>query len=427
MKIKVNISLILTYIYAFFLIYSPNFSYIIKINNFILLGIFTFFMLLTMMPQIRLLREKIRLKAIVYFIVMIIFSIIYYVIRTLIAGTNITDINNLRIIQGLMPIMYLLGTLIVYIRLDNNNKIIDKYDFIIKVGLIQSIICIMMIFFNEFRNIAINIFYSNHELNKYITASRLYGICDGDYTYSFQILQSIIALLAFTYGNNKNKKKYYLYSIIILFSTVLNGRWGIVVFAVGVLLCLLYSAFINGKIFQTMKMIILLIIVGGIGITLIIKFLPNTVVLFTHAINDILSFLNNGEHTETGRLMEMILFPVGINIIFGCGYRIFGLKGINYGFTKSSDVGFSNDMFMGGIIYVFMLYSPYINFYKITNNNAHKGSLEKIFSKVLLVAFLLSNFKGEVFRSELLNTIFILLSVFMLFESQRGVVEKTNE
>ena len=86
----------------------------------------------------------------------------------------------------------LIGVCIIYNELDemNYNKK-GKYKFVINVALIQSFIAINMVIIPEFRSIAYNIFYNgSNEINTYISASRLYGICDGDYTYSFQILHS---------------------------------------------------------------------------------------------------------------------------------------------------------------------------------------------------------------------------------------------
>lgn len=417
MKKHINLRSLILYIYAFILIYSPNISYLIKVNNFVLLGCATVLYIFIYMIK----REKeffsyFKKKTIFIFITINILATFYYVIRTLIAGTDLTDFYNMRIIQNLMPIVYLSGALIIYHELNcmNFDKK-EKYKFLINVVLIQSLIAISMIFIDSFRDIALNIFYSNHESNEYITKSRLYGICDGDYTYSFQILHSILALFILLYAYFYKEKKYIFNSLLALLVTFLNGRFGIIIFAIGLAYFLLYLFIKKGNFISVMKILFISSIIAIMCFLIIYFFLPNTFVIIEHAYHDILSFINGEKaSTETASLVSMIFFPTGLSIIFGCGFRIFGYKGKAYGFNKCSDVGFVNDAFMGGIIYMTLIYYAYYYIIRRIKSVCKKFCFERTMCNLLVVSMILANIKGELFRSQLLVANIITLLVFML-------------
>ena len=412
MKNKIKVRLLVLYIYTFILIYFPNLSYYIKINGFILYGIFTIFYL-----------SKISILNILF--------TIYYIIRTMIAGTDLLDFHNLRIIQNLMPVVILLGVIIIYNELENlgyNKK--QKYKLIINTATIQGIIAIIMIFLPQFRNVAYNIFYQgNNEINIYISASRLYGICDGNYTYSLQVLSSFLAVFALYYAYFYKEKKCIINSIIILATTVLNGRTGIIIYIVSVILLILYTIFIKKKLLKGIQIIVICLIVIIIGMQLINIFVPSTSLIIQHAINDILNFKNqnNIEETETYMLIEGFIFPnKKIDFIFGCGYRLYDREGINFNDERVSDIGFINDIFMAGIFSIIFLYGGYINIIKSIIKNKTENGFERNISITLTLSVILSNIKGEVFRSQMQISTILILLIFMLMESKKYVKNNSN-
>ena len=127
-------------------------------------------------------------------------------------------------------------------------------------------------------------------------------------------------------------------------------------------------------------------------------FMPNAAALITHAVTDITSFSDGESGTETGRLAEMFIFPKGSNFVFGAGYRVLGNKGIEYGQTESSDIGIVNDLFMGGLVYISLLYGSYLYLYIRAKENSTKDGMEKTFLSLCFVSVLLANIKGEFFR-----------------------------
>ena len=166
-----NIRKFLLYFFTFFALYLPDFSYCIKLSGFIILiALLLLYIVLKVGSNKNFFNSYLKDKNFVLFIFLFIISTMYYLCRTLQAGTAITDFMNLRIMQGLSPIVYLLIFIIVFDELEAmkySKK--DKYKFIINVGLIQSFFAIAMVVFPPFKNIAINIFNHTHATNIYIT------------------------------------------------------------------------------------------------------------------------------------------------------------------------------------------------------------------------------------------------------------------
>lgn len=424
MKNKINISKIFLYLYTFILLYMPNLSYYIKINSFILYLIPTMIYILKyLIKRDNKFFKIFQKKPIFIFIILNLAFTIYYALRTMMAGTAFTDFYNLRLLQNIFPIFILIGCCIVYYELDNlQKKKKDKYKFIINVAIIQSLIAVSMIFLPSFRNVAYNIFNNGStEVNIYIVTSRIYGICDGNYTYSFQIIQSFLALFSLVYAYFYKEKRYALYSIFILISSILNGRTGLIIFFIGCLMLLFYIAFFERKLGMFFKYTILGLTSVIVILFILYKFVPNTYNLIVHAKNDFVSFINeNDSTTETFSLVNSVILPETIgDTIFGKGYRIYGNAGISFNDYRNTDIGFVNDIFMAGIFSILLLYMSYIQIGRKTIKQSKKNNFkfERFMTVLLLVCVICSNIKGEVFRSQIQIATILIILLFMLFES----------
>ena len=83
---------------------------------------------------------------------------------------------------------------------------------------------------------------------------------------------------------------------------------------------------------------------------------------------------------------------------------------------NSSDIGYVNDIFMGGMIYIFILYGTVLRFLlrkPAIENFKNKTDYElcMLISKFLAVALLVSNFKGEVMRGGIVLLVAIFLKI----------------
>lgn len=422
MKKNINPRVIWIYIYAFIVIYFPNLSYYIKINAFILFGITTMLALfINLTTRKNKIYKYLKMKPIIMFIVLNILFTVYYAIRTMIAGTDVTDFHNLRTIQNLMPILILIGVLLVYCELNELNYDKNKkYKFIINIATIQGIISIAMIAIPGFRNVAYNITYNGStEVNEYILRSRLYGICDGNYTYSLQVLSSFLATFALYYAIFYKEKKYVINSLIIFSTTLLNGRFGIIIYGVMVLVLIVYVAFIQQKLIKAISLILAVTVLTCVVYVLIEQFAPNTMLIIKHAIDDVISTKEYGkEDTETRALLKGIVFPEReTDWIFGTGYRIYGRAGTKFQDFRASDIGFINDLFMVGIFSFLFLYGGYLYIARVIIKKYNKREFERVMTYSLILCVVLSNIKGEVFRSQTQIATILIILIFMVMES----------
>ena len=427
---KTKIRLLFIFIYSFILLYQPDFSPWIKLNNFILCGIFTaIYLLINISYKDKNIIKSLKKKPFLIFIIMQIAATVYFALRTIVAGTSITDILGLRIVQGLIPIMYLIGALIVNNELNQlgyDRK--QKYNFIISLALCQGLIALLMYFVPSIKVISKTIFMNGWvtEINTlYILQNRLHGLCDGDYTYGLQIMHSILALFAIAYAVSYKDKKAFIKAIIIFMVTLLNGRFGIIVFAIGFLF-LLIDYIINSKnLVNAIKIITITLIIGISMVFFLKNFMPNTYSLVREAFLDVNRYTDGTSgNTETSHWLSMFIWPAGLSIIIGCGHRVLGEKGLPYGFTKSSDVGYVNDMFMGGIVYMFLLYYGYYYIVRNILKKIDKKCFERKAVLIVTLGMLLANLKGEALRSAILTSSFIFIITILLISTNYELDEK---
>ena len=408
-----NIRKLFLYFFIFVFIYQPV---IYGIDNFIIyaffLCIYIFIYILSKNKSFFKLFNK---KVIVLYTLTIITSAIYFTCRTIIAGTSITDFSSIRIVHGLMPIVYLTSALIINYEMNQlklESK--DKFKMILNVAIFQGLIALAMFIFPRLKVMVLNIYESAGGKDIYfVTDYRIYGICNGDYTYALQIIHGILATMAIVFAYYYKEKKYYFFSMIILSVTFLNGRFGILIFIIEIIFFILTVLFSNKKNTRIFGTIIMILFIFAIMYYIISNFMPNVVVIFKHAINDVFNYNEGQTDTETGRLVEMHILPK--NILFGEGYRIFGKSGEKYGEFRSSDVGYTNDLFMGGLIYSFLLYNSILILIKEILRQNEKNSFQNKYIKIFILGIILANIKGEIFRSVTIQTFMILILTLLLF------------
>lgn len=423
MKRNINLKLLVLYLYAFILLYIPDFSYYINVDGVFLYSILTILFLAKNALLDKKFFQIFKKKPIFMFILFNILFTLYYMVRTSIAGVSIIDFYNLRILQNMIPSIVLIGVCIIYYELEkmNFNKR-KKYKFIINLAIIQSLISLSMVLIPSFRVVAYNIFYKgSSDINIYISSSRLYGICDGNYTYGFQILTSFLAVFSFIFAYFYKEKKYYIFSLFILVTTILNGRFGIIIYGVSIALFIIYIIISEKKLITALKVSFIIFMLIGILWNVLVNYVPNTANLVVHAIEDITSFIHEKDSsTEVGMLMNSVQLPKGLDVIFGSGYRIYGGAGIPFGHSESTDIGFINDIFMAGIFSVILLYGTFSKMIFSIRKNKNNTKFERVMAMLLIVAMCMSNIKGELFRSHLQIAGIVLLLVFMLLGDNKN-------
>ena len=331
---------------------------------------------------------------------------IYYIFIVIINN----HIENARILQYI----YLIILYVTIIFICNDLKriklsTIEIKKFIINIFIVQGLICLSMVIIPPLKQIANTIYMLNGNTNTAVMLTRVYGITS-DYTFGLPIISALVA--GITLFENKMGNRKYIYSILIAISTFLNNRTGILIY---IIFCLTYfiTNIEKNKRIKDMCKIIILIFITAILLNL---FVPKVNYFIMSGIKDFINLLN-GKLTGNFKILDhMLYFPKKIiNILFGLGIRVYGINGLKLGYYPS-DIGYVNDIFMGGIIYAILLY---ISIWFVINKNNKKTFW------LIIISLLIINFKGELFRSTyILGTIYMLYS---FFEEEKNIQNKNKD
>lgn len=412
-----KISKILLYVYAFLVFYTPNFF-----NNGYLNYSIPFILMLCGGMTI-LFHKGLGFKSILnkknVFILFVLFFIssIYFLIRSLLAGTEFYELDKLRIVQNFMMLCSFVCVFVIIIKLEQlNYNREQKISFILNVAWMQSFTCILMLVFPSLKEIIVHQLLLDGEGNAFTIAKRMYGITM-NYTFATPVFHAILATIALIYGLYKNKK-YYFYIPFLLLSIILNGRTGLLVFALGAVLVFLFYLIDTKKIIKVLSIAIIFIFIVLVvfGILKFVKY--DTYLFFIDGINDMSQFLFEGEkegnidYLSTGWKDGI----KNVNIIFGEGYRIYIDSVIpesidNEGFN--TDMGYMNDLYMGGILYMLFLYSSIIIFVCMGINKEKDRRINKLIYFIMLLMIFICNIKGEIFRSTIILDLVVFIKLIL--------------
>lgn len=413
---KEQFNKILIYILAFYFFYQPDLSLISPfLKNSILLVI------LNCLCLFLLRRELKRYYTENNIFINLVGLLCIFSLMTLVS----TVINKYPIVNNLTSIIMCLKSflfLFLMIMIDLNYKTKEeKIKFIINIGLIQTVCCLLMLIFPFFKEIANQLYIQNipdyyHSPQFGITEARIYGIF-GDYTFSSSIFMAFLATLSLYYYFIYKNNYYLLSSILILFSSMLNGRTGSYIFVLCTLLILAFNINVE-KI--TRKIIFNFLCLIIVLISAIYIFRDTTYVRWILSGGEEVINLVSGNKVGTFDILlnEFIFFPSGIKLLLGYGSRVYGeLGGSVVG--KASDIGYINDIFRGGIIFIICYYGVILClikqlFYNIKDSVGVNKSILLII--VIFIVLLISNFKGEALAAS--SILFLFLYVVGISYSQ---------
>jgi len=299
-----------------------------------------------------------------------------------------------------------------------NKLTYNDFEFlIIAIGLIQTMFSILAFFVPSIQNYFVSslIRYGYSDVVSSISYFRIYGFAKHltSYTAYFQaLLASIILYKAI----NENIKYLILYPFF-LFSAIINARTSIVILVLGVLATL--PSVLKVSVTKLCR-IIISVIALIIGFNLLSKVLLNNIATYSwiqHGLIDINHILFGGEQPGYSYFDYLFnsyrwVLPSGLNLVFGEGHSIMG--GLRkYGVY--SDIGFVNDIWIGGIIYSIVIYWLFYRFVKgIANYYRENNFAKKLFYEVLLIGMLIIvNTKGIAFTINECTT-FVILSFCLI-------------
>lgn len=291
-----------------------------------------------------------------------------------------------------------------------------KYSFETVLGgvvLIQDTICILSLLFPSFKSSIISLMIRSgyNEIVSFMQGHRMYGF---SYTmpYGLPVIQSCIAIY---YLFNVVKRKNTLWSFILFLftalSAVLNARLSIGILGIGIIIVLIFVLASKRAFSPGFAAIV-------VAIVFMVTFAFNELEernSFTYnwileGVEDIANLITGQKLTRTSYIAyatnsENYQFPKGVSLIWGTGH-------ITRNSIYNSDVGFINDIWLGGILYLLL---EFVLAYEVLKTliSAQRLVLDKkeVFFKVLfiLTALFVSNIKGRVFYcNEIVNIIFLI-------------------
>lgn len=304
---------------------------------------------------------------------------------------------------------------IAYLIVDNFNTCKGKrqfYDLLLHVGLLQGIIAVIAFVVPEFQTWVINrmLNYGFRDIIVWMSGHRMYGF-GYNFAYTFPIVQASLAVLSI-YLSIYKKAKYILFTPILIFSGVINARSSLVVLLIG--LALILFKFLNSRMKSKIRAITILFIIVFISIpalNYISELSPKTYAWIIEGGEEIRHIFTgdfSGSYSGYITSVNNYRLPDDIALLFGTSERT--IRGNN---LYQSDVGFINDIWMGGLIYALLIY--FYLFYKIKQiqNNFNKYSVDgKLLSLFLLSIIIAANFKGVIFKQNEFINLFFLINIF---------------
>lgn len=223
---------------------------------------------------------------------------------------------------------------------------------------IQSLLSVAAFINNDFKLTLINMLQADDTLimttYTYEIYYRLFGFSAG-LTFDMPSAMSMFTCIAMYLGINRDIK-YMLFIPTIALSAIINARTSVVVIVIGLFVVLFMSGKLKGKtIFRLIIGIVTAIAVFTIGRAILSEISPMTYNWLNSGISQIFGFFQR--NTNSGYFGYLTdgnrwILPTGLSLLFGTGSRIMG--GSKYGVY--SDVGYINDIWFGGFLYMLLLY-----------------------------------------------------------------------
>jgi len=278
----------------------------------------------------------------------------------------------------------------IYCFFNNNVDIRKISNHIINVGLIASFITIFLIINSDF-----NFYLRDHVIiddldggtvQESLRKIRGFSFADSS-TFGYGITQGLIIGLALF--ESKFSKKYIFYLIPLLISILFNARVGFFVVIISFLFFVSRFLSLKTVIISSLLFIIAFLLLYNSNIS---HSNSSTIEWGSSFVNETIDFFSGKKvesSTYTALINKLNVFPEDtFNFLFGEGHYIIG---------KGSDVGYINQIFVGGIFYlIFLLLIMFFLFYNF-NSLTESTSLTLFF----FISIIIVNIKGPAFLTSI--------------------------
>lgn len=336
---------------------------------------------------------------------------LYLLTVTLVNGTSILNTSfYLFWMFDVIPICIMLN---VYFSV-KKFKINDFLNILMIVGTIQGVLSIASFFSSNIQDFFVNqlINYGYSERITELASFRIYGFAS-NLTFSTPIVQGVLTSVSLYLAITK-KWNYILFTPLLLFSAIINARTAFVIIAVGIIL--IFFVGIKIKISSIIRFVVITVVFSviiNVGMSALKENSKETYDWVITGFDEIIQFVESGPNQNVGYFSyisnpEKYTLPDGLNAVFGIGARI--LNENNYG--ARSDIGYVNDIWLGGIIYSICLY---LFFLLILVSIGKTNKEPKYLSILLLCTLIFSNIKGYIFGlNNLTNLLFLIFTFIVL-------------
>lgn len=323
-----------------------------------------------------------------YYLLIIASMLYYFIISS--AAIGRIDLIESRILQNLFPLVSLLNIIaLTELMRRLGYTSCEGLSVLVTVATIQGVICCLMLAFPTFGNVAKQMYLQNSNFREgdYILLTRIFGIAS-DYTYGMPIVNGIVAGLSFFMGINKNSK-YFMNTVFILISVITNGRTGVLV----ALACFIAAFLMSPNLANIKVSVIFGISLMIVLLVLFYRIISNYFPELSRFVNQLFTSLQDG----TGNIdyltnEDHLYLPKGLGLLFGEGHRVYGVEAASKGY-KATDIGFVNDLFMGGLFYIVLRYSATCTL--IISHGNLDIKFEKYITTILIVMWFIANYKGQ--------------------------------
>lgn len=437
---KYNFSFIL---FIFFLLFSP--PIIPQINTALFAFAVAFALLIAKRSYRKEIIKTVKDSGMMMFVTAMIVFFLYIavitVVNVLVIGERVQLMHYVKLWYRFFMIIPVLMICCIYICLRAKELKYSVYDLsicFITATMVQFVFVIAALFFPAVKKFFTSIMYVNTGdgyLNiPWVMARRGFGFVN-TFVDSFGFGMGLIAALPLFFIKKGRWKLAYLVPCL-LFVSIVNVRTGLIVAGIGLLMSLpvIYHAFKEldreGKkkavLIVLVAILILIMLVGLVKI-----FSPLTINWIIGDMNSVVETVlpNSGEYlpeveTDSETTTAEVLFsdrfwniPIGKTILFGSGHTIYGAEGY-----PNSDVGYVNDLWLGGIIGCVLLYGAFVLLFIKAFKNAAKLNI-----KMLVIFFALSILVFQIKANAImfnagLNTMLPMLFYICLY-GKEGVKE----
>lgn len=387
---------------AFILIFNPP---LLSINAMHVVGICSIaYIMLNISKSVRVIRKNDISLMILGFCCIFAYLLVFVVVY-----------NKMQLMDAIMPIYYLVDIIPfgISVRIYSNKHRCSSDNFIdllIQAGKLEAILALLAFFIPSVHTFFLDklVSYGYTDYFEYLANYRIYGFASS-LTFAMPIVQTMFALILL--HPDKKGKMNIPWAIILFVSAVINARVSIVVALVGIVVLILFGKIsMQKKMFSIIAIAVVTVAFAAIGLPLIEQHAPWTYRWLVSGIEDIFAFLggdNSSVYFSYATAKEQYQLPESIvGFLVGEGHITMGMKGV-YGYE--SDVGYINDIWLGGAMYIIILYGFYIRY--MLKLFKSKNSTLSFIGIMMLVTIFVVNIKGISFSKTSFNVFMFLLCI----------------